>query len=163
MEWLWLILGVAGLGLLWLLIIGMEKLTDRLKEHDDARRRDREDIAARTAAAESQFLADRYAKDSAMDYIENGNFDGQNDEELKAAIKTLSSEELVQSAARRLFGAPQGTESITATHSAFDQTPVHHRAVAKGDGVTPVKVRSSARNALSKSEQKMLKKIKQGD
>ena len=85
------------------------------------------------------------------------------DEELKAAIKTLSSEELVQSVARRVFGAPQGTEDITATRSAFDQTPVHKRVVAKGDGVTPVKVRSSARTALSKSEQKMLKKIKQGD
>lgn len=163
MEWLWLILGIAGLGLLWLLIVGMEKLTERLKEHDEAHRRNNEDIAARTAAAESEFMATRYAKDNAMDYIENGNFNEQNDEELKAAIKTLSSEELVQSVARRVFGASQGTEDITATRSAFDQTPVHKRVVAKGNGVTPVKVRSSARTALSKSEQKMLKKIKQGD
>ena len=38
MEWLWLFLGVAGLVLLWLLIIAMDKLVLRLKEHDEARK-----------------------------------------------------------------------------------------------------------------------------
>lgn len=163
MEWLWLILGVAGLGLLWLLIIGMEKLTERLKEHDEARRLTRQDIAARTAAAEEEFLEDQYAKASAKDYIENGDFTGKDDPRLKEAIETLSSEELVQSVTRRMFGNPEGTDGITATRSAFDQTPVRKRAVAKGDGVSPVKVRPTVKSTLSKSEQKMLKKIKQGD
>ena len=163
MEWLWLILGIAGLGLLWLLIITMEKLTERLKVHDEARRLAKKDIAERTAAAESEFLEDQYAKANAKDYIENADFSGNDDPQLKAAIETLSSEELVQSAVRRMFGTPQGTDDITASRSAFDQTPTHKKVLAKGDGVTPVKVRSSARSTLSKSEQKMLKKIKQGD
>ncbi len=38
MEWLWLFLGIVGLGLIWLLILGMEKLSARLREHDEARR-----------------------------------------------------------------------------------------------------------------------------
>ena len=150
MEWLWLFLGIIGLGLLWLLIIGMDKLTDRLKENDEARRRTARDIAERTAKAD------------AKDYIENADLSNQDDSALKQAIDTLSGDELVQSVAKRVLGAPQGTDGITATQSAFDQTPVH-KVVAKGEGVMPVKVKSAEKSMLSKSEQKMLKKIKQGD
>ena len=81
---------------------------------------------------------------------------------LSEALETLSSEELVQSVARRVFGAPEGTEGITADQSAFDHLHAQ-KVVAKGDGVTPVKVKPSSKSPLSKSEQKMLKKIKQGD
>ena len=55
MEWLWLILSIVGLGLLWLLIMGMEKLTERLKANDEARRIQKQDIAERTAEAEAGF------------------------------------------------------------------------------------------------------------
>ena len=163
MEWLWLILALVGLGLLWLLIMGMEKLTERLKEHDEARRAAREDIAERTAEAEEDFLIHQYEKANAMDYIENGEFKEGGDPKLHEAIRTLNSSELVQSMARRMFGEPQGTDAITASRSAFDQTPVRKKAVAKGNGVSPVKVKSSGKSELSKAEQKMLKKIKQGD
>lgn len=162
MEWLWLFLGIVGLGLLWLLIIGMDKLTDRLKENDEARRRAARDIAERTAKAESDFLSDEYAKADAKDYIEYADLSDQDDSALKDAIDTLSPDELVQSVTRRVLGSPQGTDGITATKSAFDQNPVR-KVVAKGEGVMPVKVKSSEKSSLSKAEQKMLKKIKQGD
>ena len=163
MEWVWLLLGVAGLGLLWLLIIGMEKLSERLKAHDDARRIAAREIAARTAEAEEEFLEQQSAKADAQDFIETGTFTDKDDPRLKEAIETLSSDELVHSLTRRMLGTPQGTAGITATRSAFDQMPVHKKAVAKGDGVMPVKVKPSGKSALSKSKQKMLKKIKQGD
>ena len=165
MEWLWLILSIVGLGLLWLLIMGVEKLTERLKAHDEARRVVAARIAERTAEAESEFLEKQYAKTYAKDYIENADLNADNPknaEALQEAINTLSSDELVQSMAKRMFGAPEGTDGITATQSAFDQLKPK-RVVAKGEGVTPVKVKSSSKSALSKSEQKMLKKIKQGD
>lgn len=162
MEWLWLLLGVVGLGLLWLLIIGIEKLTERLKEHDEARRRAAKEIMQRTTAAESDLLMQEAIKASAKDYIENADFNDDDDGALRAAVDTLSSEELIESMAKRMLGAPQSTAGITATRSAFDQNPVR-KVVAKGDGVLPVKVKPSGKSALSKSEQKMLKKIKQGD
>lgn len=166
MEWLWLILSIVGLGLLWLLIMGMDKLTQRLKAHDEARQRDIKRIKARTDAAEEDLIRKQYVKASAQDYIENADFGDQNNPEnaamLAEAMNTLSSEELVQSVARRMFGAPAGTDGITANQSALDHLHAK-KVVAKGEGVTPVKVKSSGKSALSKSEQKMLKKIKQGD
>lgn len=166
MEWLWLFLGVAGLGVLWLLIMAMEKLTERLKTHDEARRLAAKEIAERTAEAEADFMEKQYAKETAKAYIENADLGNQNDPEnaaiLQEAIQTLSSAELVQSVAKRVFGAPEGTDGITATQSAFDQRQPK-KVLAKGEGITPVKVKPSSKSALSKSEQKMLKKIKQGD
>ena len=163
MEWLWLFLAVVGLGLLWLLIIGMEKLTERLKANDEARRMANKEIAERTAEAEANFWQEKVAKDSAQDYIEHAEFNGQDDATLREAIDTLSSQELVQSVAKRMFGANNKSISeIEATRSVFDQNPVR-KVIAKGEGITPVKVKSSSKSQLSKSEQKMLKKIKQGD
>ena len=171
MEWLWLCLAVVGLGLLWLLIIGIEKLTQRLKENDEARRRANKRVAERTAAAEADFMEQEYekavTKAAAQDFIANGDFgDTKNPENaaiLQEAINTLSTEEFIQSVAKRMMGEPQGTDSIAATKSAFERTPVH-KVVAKGDGVIPVKAKASnAKSSLSKAEQKMLKKIKQGD
>ncbi len=164
MEWLWLFLGVVGLGLLWLLIIGMEKLSERLRIHDEERRNAAKRIAERTAEAEADFIQEEYKKNNAKDFIENANFNDGNpmtDAALKEAIDTLSAEELVKSVAKRMIGDGEDIEKITAKQSAFTQTPVR-KVVAKGDGVTPVKVQPSTKSALSKSEQKMLKKIKQG-
>ena len=163
MEWLWLLLGLAGLGLLWLLIIGMEKLSERLRAHDDARRIAARDIAERTAEAEEEFFEEQSAKADAKDYIETGDFKDKDDPRLKEAIETLSSDELMHSLARRIMGNQESTSNITASRSAFDQIPIRKKVVAKGDGVMPVKVKPSGKSALSKSEQKMLKKIKQGD
>ncbi|MCM1404038.1 MAG: hypothetical protein NC133_00815 [Prevotella sp.] len=163
MDWLWLFLSVVGLGLLWLLIMGVEKLTERLKAHDEARQRAAQRIAERTAVAEADLLAKQYAKASAQDYIANADADDPaNAEKLAEAINTLSADELVDSLTMRAFGAPEGTDGITAKQSAFDHLHAQ-KVVARGNGVTPVKVKSSGKSALSKSEQKMLKKIKQGD
>ncbi|MCQ2382162.1 MAG: hypothetical protein MJ054_02550, partial [Clostridia bacterium] len=115
MDWLWLFLALIGLGLLWLMIVGVEKLIQRLREHDEMRRAVTEDIAKRTAQAEEDFLVNNYAKESAKDYIENADFDENDDSVLKSAIETLSSEELVKSVAKRMFGNPKGTNEITAT------------------------------------------------
>ncbi len=166
MKWVWLFLGIAGLGLLWLLILGVEKLAERLKVHDETRRVTAKRIAERTAEAEAAFIEKEYAKASAKDFIENVDARDKDNPATAAAmseaINTLSSDELVQSVANRVFGLPEGTDSITAKQSAFDN--LHSKTVvAKGDGVTPVKVKPSSKSALSKSEQKMLKKIKQGD
>ena len=159
MEWLWLFLGIVGLGLLWLLIIGMEKLTERLKEHDEARRIATKRIAERTAEAEEEFIADQYAKAQAQDFIENADFGDKDDTDnvaaLQKAINTLSAKELVQSVTKRMVGIPEDMENITATRSAFDQSPIR-KVVAKGDGITPVKVKPSEKPALSKAEQKIL-------
>ena len=57
MDWLWLLLAVIGLGLLWLLIMGMEKLSERMRANDDARRIAAREIAERTAAAENAYVA----------------------------------------------------------------------------------------------------------
>lgn len=166
MEWLWLFLGVAGLGLLWLLIKGMEKLTDRLKIHDEARRQALDHIAERTAEAETAFIEEQLVKDHAKNYIENADLSDQENPEnvaiLQDAIQTLSSAELVQSVAKRMFGTPEGTNSITATQSIFDQVNPK-KVVAKGESATPIKVKPATKSSLSKAEQKMLKKIRQGD
>ena len=162
MEWLWLFLAVIGLGLLWLLIIGMEKLSERLKINDEARRIANKDIAERTAEAEANFWQEKAAKANAQDYIEHAEFNGQDDVSLREAIDTLNSQELVQSVAKRMFGSNKSIREIQATQSVFDQNPVR-KVVAKGESVTPVKVKSSSKAQLSKAEQKMLKKIKQGD
>ena len=165
MEWLWLILAVAGLVGLWFLIMGMDKLAQRLRAHDEARKIATQDIAERTAEAELDFLEKQYAKARAKDLIENGDFSDLNDPDQQAdfqqALDTLSSEEFIQSVNKRAFGSPESTDDITATHSAFDQS-LAKKVVASGEGFTPVKVKASSKPALSKSEQKMLKKIKQG-
>ncbi len=166
MDWLWLFLGIAGLVILWLLIIGMDKLTQRLKIHDEARKISTQNIAERTAEAEVEFLRKQYAKDRAKAFLENTEFkadDPYQKADLEQAMGALSSEEFVQSVAKRIFGIAEGTQGITASQSAFDQMPVRKKAVANGDGVTPVKVKSFENSRLSKAEQKMLKKIKQGD
>lgn len=164
MEWLWLILSIVGLGLLWLLIMGMEKLTERLKANDEARKIHKQDIAERTAEAEAEFIERQYAKASAMEYIETADLSDRNNSEqmsmLQEAIDTLNTDELIQSVARRVFGPNQGTDGIKAEQSAFDVQP--KKVTAKGDGITPVKVKPASKSTLSKSEQKMLKKIKQG-
>jgi len=165
MDWLWLFLGIAGLVLLWLLIIGMDKLTQRLKAHDEARKISTQNIAERTAEAEAEFLRKQYEKDRAKAFIENTDFkagDPYQKVDLEQALGTLSSEEFVQSVAKRIFGAAEGTNGITAAQSALDQMPTK-KAVASGDGITPVKVKSAGNYTMSKAEQKLLKKIKQGD
>ena len=118
-------------------------------------------IAERTAEAEANFYLERSAKASAQDYIEHAEFNGQDDVALREAIDTLDSQELVQSVAKRMFGSAKPISEIQATQSVFDQTPVR-KVIAKGEGVTPVKVKPASKMSLSKSEQKMLKKIKQG-
>ena len=65
MEWLWLLLSVAGLGLLWLLIVAMDKLTLRLKEHDEARKITIKSIKQRTEEAEAEFLEEQSLKEEA--------------------------------------------------------------------------------------------------
>lgn len=166
MEWVWLILSVVGLGLLWLLILAMDKLTLRLKEHDEARKITVKNIKRRTEEAEADFLEKQQAKADAKEFIETADFSDATDDEteelLKEAIDTLSSQELVQAVAKRVFGSPESTDVITAQQSAFDEVR-SKRVVAKGDGITPVKVKSASKSELSKAEQKMLKKIKQGD
>ncbi len=161
MEWLWLFLGVVGLALLWLLIVGMERLSERLKVHDEMRRRNTKRIAEQTAEAEAEFMRQQYIKAGAKDFIENADLNDTNEEVLQEAIGALNSDELIDAVAKRMFGAPEGTDGITANQSALAQTPVR-KVVAKGEGVMPVKVKPSSKSALSKSEQKMLKKIKQG-
>lgn len=166
MEWLWLLLSVVGLGVLWLLIMGVEKLTARLKANDEARRYAVKDIEQRTSKAEALFVEEQEAKAEAKSFIENADFSNEDDPEnaakLHEAIDTLSSDELLQSVAKRMFGVPEGTDGITASQSAFDQVRPQ-KVVASGDSVSPIKVKSADKPALSKSEQKMLKKIKQGD
>ena len=165
MEWLWLLLSVAGLGLLWLLIVAMDKLTLRLKEHDEARKITIKSIKQRTEEAEAEFLEEQSLKEEAKDYIENAdlsNNDPESREAFKEAINTLSSKEFMDSVMKRVFGAPTSMDEIKANQSALEQVSPK-KAVAKGDSVTPVKVRSSSKTPLSKTEQKMLKKIKQGD
>ena len=68
MEWLWLLLSVAGLGLLWLLIVAMDKLTLRLKEHDEARKITIKSIKQRTEEAEAEFLEEQSLKEEAKNY-----------------------------------------------------------------------------------------------
>ena len=65
MEWLWLLLSVGGLGLLWLLIVAMDKLTLRLKEHDEARKITIKSIKQRTEEAEAEFLEEQSLKEEA--------------------------------------------------------------------------------------------------
>ena len=106
MDWLWLFLGIAGLVLLWLLIIGMDKLTQRLKAHDEARKISTQNIAERTAEAEAEFLRKQYEKDRAKAFIENTDFkagDPYQKVDLEQALGTLSSEEFVQSVAKRIL------------------------------------------------------------
>ncbi|MBR4418952.1 MAG: hypothetical protein IKT33_03010, partial [Clostridia bacterium] len=67
MEWLWLFLGIVGLALLWLLIMWVEKLAQRLKVHDEERRLASADIAERTAQAEAELIEKQATKDVAMD------------------------------------------------------------------------------------------------
>ena len=164
MEWLWLLLGILLLGILWLLILGVEKLSERMKQHDESRRLATERVAERTAEAESAFRRKQSRKILAKTFIEEADFselsESDNAEVLQEAVEALSTTELVQSVARRMFGAPESTDAITANQSAFD--PVR-RVVAKGEASSPVRVKASKKSPLSKSEQKMLKKIKQGD
>ena len=70
---------------------------------------------------------------------------------------------MIQAVSNRVFGAPQDTNVITADQSAFDQLQQPKKVIAKGEGITPVKVKPVEKSGLSKAEQKMLKKIKQGD
>lgn len=165
MDWIWLLLGVVGLALLWLVIMWMEKLAERLKVHDEERKLTTADIAKRTAEAEAKFLEEQAIKENAKDIVAHAQIDQNDPEQVKMfidAVDQLSTEELVQAATTRAFGAPQELDEFTAKQSAFDQLNPK-KVVAKGDGITPVKVKPAGNSALSKSEQKMLKKIKQGD
>ena len=158
MEWLWLFLGIVGLALLWLLIMWVEKLAQRLKVHDEERRLASADIAERTAQAEAELIEKQATKDVAMDT--------NNPEEMaifREAVDALNTQELIQAVSNRVFGAPQDTKIITANQSAFDHLQQPRKVVAQGEGITPVKVKPAEKSGLSKAEQKMLKKIKQGD
>lgn len=161
MEWLWLLLALAGLGLLWLAMRGMDQLVRRVKSRDDARRADSAVLERKIAHEEANFLKVQAAKD----YIENSRpaADADPDEvpqEFKDAISVLSGDELLDSMVKRFFGDTKDTSGITATQSAFDQTPAK-TAVAKGNGVLPVKSKPTGKGSLSKAEEKIYKKIKQ--
>lgn len=160
-EWLWLLLALAGLGLLWLAIMGMEQLVKRVKSRDDARRADSAVLEQKIAHEEADFLRVRAAKD----FIENGQPDVNADpnevpQEFKDAISVLSGDELLDSMVKRAFGENRGAADIIATQSAFDHNPAK-TVVAKGNGVLPVKAQPATKSSLTKAEEKMFKKIKQ--
>lgn len=161
-EWLWLLLALAGLGLLWLAIMGMEQLVKRVKNRDDAQRARSAVLEQKIAREEADFLHVQAAKD----FIENARFDQDTDsaavsQGLQDAVDTLSGDELLDSMVKRLFGEAKGTAGITATQSAFAQKPAK-TAVAKGNGVLPVKAKPTGKGTLTKAEAKIYKKIKQG-
>lgn len=161
MEWLWLLVSVLGLGAMWLIIWGLEKLVAQMKTRDDARRVATDELAERIAVEEENFER----KQAAKEYLSQSHPTESGDrapQEFIDAINTLSAEELLDTMVQKVFGEPKDTQNITASQSAFSQQPVK-TAVAKGNGVLPVKTkRADDKTGLSKAEQKMLKKIKQG-
>ena len=161
MEWLWLLVFVLGLGAMWLIIWGLEKLVAQMKIRDDERQVATDKLAKRIAAEEENFER----KQAAKDYLSQphpAKADGRAPQEFVDAIKALSTEELLDTMVQQVFGEPQDTANITASQSAFSQQPAK-TVVASGNGVLPVKTkRADDKAGLSKAEQKMLKKIKQG-
>lgn len=164
MDWLWLILLLIGLGGLWFIIWGLERLTERMKKRDDQQRRDSRALQEKIDQEERKFLQVQAAKDYIInvDNIPEGP-NGGVAPELSHAMSVLSSEEFVEAVITKAFaGAPaQNPDRVTASRSAFDEEP-EKVAVANGNGVLPVKTKASRKSGLSKAEQKMLKKIKQG-
>ncbi len=161
MEWLWLLVSLLGLGALWLIIMGLEKLVTHIKASDDARRAAADKLEKRIANEEENFAMKQAAKEYllASRPVTAGS---KVPTEFAVAMDTLSSDELLDTLVQKAFGNPQDTQNITATQSAFAQQPAK-MAVAKGKGVLPVKAkRADDKTGLTKAEQKMLKKIKQG-
>ena len=161
MEWLWLGISVLGLVAMWLVIWGLEKLMAQMKTRDDERRVATDKLTQRIAVEEETFVR----KQAAKEYLSQSHpakEDGSAPQEFINAINTLSAEELLDTMVQKVFGDPKDTENITASQSAFSQQPAK-TVVASGNGVLPVKTkRADDKTGLSKAEQKMLKKIKQG-
>lgn len=161
MEWLWLLLALAGLGLLWLAIRGIDQLVKRVKSRDDSRRADAVRLEQKIAREEANFLRVRAAKDFLERPQDNLNPDSNEvPQEFRDAMTLLSGDEFLDSMVKGVFGPTKDASGITATQSAFDSTPAP-TAVAKGNGVLPVKAGPAEKGALSKAEQKIYKKIKQ--
>lgn len=159
MEWVWLLVSLLGLGALWLLIRSIEKLVTNIKNHDDERRIASQALAERIAGEEENFERKQAAKEFLLT-PRSPRADGQVPPEFKEAMSVLNSAELLETMVAKVFGDPKDTEMITAEQSAFAQ-PVTTKAVAKGNGVLPVKTKTATdKTGLSKAEQKMLKKIK---
>ena len=161
MEWLWLGVFALGLGAMWLIIWGLEKLVVQMKNRDDARRVATDKLAERIAVEEETFER----KQAAKEYLSQSHPAQEGDrapQEFIDAMNTLSADELLDTMVQKVFGDPKDTQNITASQSAFSQQPAK-TVVASGNGVLPVKTkRADDKTGLSKAEQKMLKKIKQG-
>lgn len=161
MEWLWLLLLLVGLGGLWLAIMGVERLSRKVKNREVKLRRETDALREKIAVEEDNFLRAQAAKD----FIEHSPSSPAADPdavpaEFKDAMSLLSSDELLDSMVKKMFGENRNADSITATQSAFEREPAQV-AVAQGAGILPIKAKPSTKSALTKSEQKMLKKIKQ--
>lgn len=161
MEWLWLLVCALGLGAMWLIIWGLEKLVAQMKSSDDARRVATDKLTERIAVEEEDFER----KQAAKEYLSQSHAakaDGRAPQEFIDAINTLSADELLDTMVQKVFGEPKDTQNITASQSAFSQQPAK-TVVANGNGVLPVKTkRADDKTGLTKAERKMLKKIKQG-
>lgn len=161
MEWLWLLLALIGLGLIWLAMWGIDQLVKRVKTRDDTRRADAVRLEQKIAREETDFLRVRAAKDFLEKPQTNPDADSNEvPQEFRDAMTLLSGDEFLDSMVKGVFGAERDASSVMATRSAFDTTPVK-TAVAKGNGVSPVKAGPADKRALSKAEQKIYKKIKQ--
>lgn len=161
LEWLWVALLLAGLLVLWLMIKGVEKLTTRLKVRDERRHLETQKLADEIEREEKQFVRVRAAKD----YLENLPSEAAEEtevpEQFREAINTLSASELLDTMAKNTFGANPNPQRITATQSAFDMQP-EKVVVASGNGMVPVRAKVGRDSGLSRSEQKIYKKIKRG-
>ncbi len=158
MEWLYLLLFVGGLGLLWLIIKGVERLITIVKDRDVKIRKKREVLEKRIEQEEADFYRTR----EYQEIIENTSPDKEiTQEEYHQAMKNLSSDELMDSMIKRMFGNKEDNiENVQADKSAFAEEP-KDVVVASGKGIMPVKAKSSAKPLLSKQEQKIFNKIKQ--
>ena len=132
-----------------------------MKNRDDERQVAADKLAERIAVEEETFERKQAAKAYLSQPLPAKEGD-RAPQEFIDAINTLSSEELLDTMVQKVFGDPKDTEDITASQSAFSQQPAK-TVVASGNGVVPVKTkRADDKTGLSKAEQKMLKKIKQG-
>lgn len=153
MEWLWLLVSLLGLGALWLIIMGLEKLVGHLKTNDDVRREATDKLEKRIAEAEEDFAMKQAAKEYLLS-PQPATTDGKVPAAFAAAMDTLSSDELLDTLVQKAFGNPQDTQKITATQSVFAQQPAK-KAVANGNGVLPVKTKKADdKTGLTKAEQK---------
>jgi hypothetical protein len=167
MEILWLLLGIALLGLLWGAIKGTEWLSQYVKARHDLTNAEKERLEKEERKAASDFKKANIRWDVVENFVWPDDLPDNLEDapaDFREAFNSLTGDELTEILLRHKFGNGQQEENaklITAQRSAFVEKGM--QVAATGKGIKPMigkVIGRKPKSSLSKKEQKLLNQIK---